>query len=67
MNDEVYLSSKVVGDKDMVVEFSMEVKFNEANSKENMRNSQSDKGWRSIPRDSEKDVVSTVAPRVLQG
>ena len=40
----------------------MEVDFNEANSEGNRGLSRSDKGWRFLPRDSENDVVLTVAP-----
>ena len=61
LNDGGFLSSKVVGDKDMSAEFSVEVEFNEDDSKGNKGNSRWDKGWGFLPRDSEKDVVSTVA------
>ena len=52
----------MVGNKDMATEYSMAVEFNEVNSEGNRGHSRANKGWRSLPKDSGKDVVSNVAP-----
>ena len=67
LDDEGCLISKVVGERDREVGWSVELELNEANSEENKWHSWSKKSWRSLPRDSEKDAVSIVAPWVLQG
>ena len=41
--------------------------FNEAKLEGSRENSCSDKGWRYLPRNYEKDVVSTVASCILLG
>ena len=50
---EGFLRFEMVGDKDMAVDCSVAVEFNEANSKEDRGHSQSKKGWTSLPRDSD--------------
>ena len=45
----------------MATDCSVAVEFDEADSDGNRGHSRSDKGYRSLPRDLEKDAVSTVA------